>query len=176
MVVLLNGAFGIGKTTAARLVVRSLPRAMVFDPERLGFVLQRARRLTGRPIDDFQDLAVWRRWLVLGVRAALRARSYVVVPMAFSNLAYLDEIRGGLSRFEPEVRHLCLVAPLAVVEERLRLRGADLTDPRAAWQYRRAAECCAAHAAAAFAEHLPTAGLTARQTADLVLSRVRPPD
>jgi hypothetical protein len=38
MVLLLNGAFGIGKTTVSRLLVARSPRAVVFDPEWMGIL------------------------------------------------------------------------------------------------------------------------------------------
>ena len=172
MVVFVNGSFGVGKTTVTRLVSARLAGAAIFDPELLGFVLQRARRLAGRPVDDFQDLALWRRLVVAGVRLLRTVRRTVIVPMAFSNAAYLDEVRSGIARFEPEVLHFCLVAPLAVVNERLAHRGARAATADLAWQYRRAAECCAVHDDPAFAEQLPTAGFTPDAVADQLLARI----
>ena len=86
--------------------------------------LQRFRRWVGKPVDDFQDLALWRRLVVLGVLTVTKLRRNVIVPMAFSNLSYLHEVRAGISRSEPHVLHLCLVAPMEVVEERLCRRAA----------------------------------------------------
>jgi hypothetical protein len=172
VIILLNGAFGIGKTTVARLLSKRMPDTALFDPELAGIVLQRAGRIVGRPVGDFQDMALWRRLTVLGVCAAANVRENVIVPMAFSNLSYLDEIRTGLSRFEPVVFHFCLVAPIEVVRERLRLRGAEPADPKSVWQYRRADECCVVHQAETFAEHVSTIGLTAPQVADEILARV----
>lgn len=174
MVVLINGAFGIGKTTVARLVAKRLGKTALFDPERIGFVLQRARRLLGKPVDDFQDLALWRRLVIVGVHATTMFRRNVIVPMAFSNLSYVEEIRTGIARFEPLVLHFCLVAPVEVVHERLNRRAALATDSDMAWQNRRAAECCVAHRDAAFAQHVPTDGLTAEQVADQLLACIRP--
>ena len=142
MILFLNGAFGIGKTTVARALVDRLPRAVLFDPEPLGVALQRLCR-----VDDFQDLAVWRRLTVLLIRCVRVFRSNVVVPMAFSNVAYLDELRERVSRFEPDVLHFCLVAPFDVVRERLRTRGANAGE----WELRRARECCDAHGDPCFA-------------------------
>jgi dephospho-CoA kinase len=163
MVVLLNGSFGIGKTTVARIVAKRLPGTAVFDPEPIGIVLQHVR-----PVDDFQDIRLWRRLVVLGVRGVRKLRRNVIVPMAFSNLSYLEEIRSGIARFEPDVLHVCLIAPVDVVHERLAHRGHDADD----WAYRRASECCIAHRDAAFAEHLPTAGLTAEEVAERLLARI----
>jgi predicted kinase len=173
MVILINGAFGIGKTTVARLLSQRIPGSVIFDPERIGFVLQRLPKLSGRPVEDFQDLRSWRRLSVLGVRAAAALRPHVIVPMAFSNLSYLQEIRGGIARFEPRVHCFCLVAPLPVVRERLRHRkgwsGVDAME----WQYRRAAECCSAHEGAGFGERVPAGDRTAGQVADDLLERLK---
>ena len=143
MILLLNGAFGIGKTTVARLLVKRLPRAVLFDPELIGIALQRITR-----VDDFQDLRAWRRLTVAGLRIVRRFRPNVIVPMAFSNPAYLEEIRSAAERIDDRVLHVCLVAPLPVVEERLRRRGAE------PWSFRRAAECCVAHESVVFATHV----------------------
>ncbi|HEY0140306.1 MAG TPA: AAA family ATPase [Thermoanaerobaculia bacterium] len=170
MIVLLNGAFGIGKTTVARLLVRRLRRAILFDPEIFGLVLQRVARLGGKRVEDFQDLVLWRRLTIVGVWATRLFWPNVVVPMAFSNIEYLDEIRAGLQRFEPRLLHLCLVAPVDVVHQRLRARGADVT--REAWEYRRAAECCIAHAGEEFATRVPAAGRDPEQIAEELFSVV----
>jgi hypothetical protein len=154
VIVFLNGAFGIGKTKVARLLVAHVPRACVFDPEVLGMALQRVSRLTGRRVDDFQDLPSWRRLTIAGLRIARLFYPIVIVPMAFSEVSYLNQIREGVGRFEPSVLHFCLVAPFEVVRERLLRRGhADV-----AWQCRRASECCRAHRDGEFARHVDAVG------------------
>ena len=167
MILLLNGAFGVGKTTVARSLVKHLPRAVLFDPEIIGIALQRGARLAGREVNDFQDLPSWRRLAVIGLRAIRLFYPNVVVPMAFSDVGYLQEIRAAITRFEPRVLHFCLVAPVEVVHERLRLRGADPV--RTAWEYRRAAECCIAHTSAEFARHIVTADRDADEIAEELL-------
>jgi adenylylsulfate kinase-like enzyme len=147
VILFLNGAFGIGKTTVARALKKRLPRVLLYDPELVGIALQRITR-----VDDFQDLRAWRRLTILGLRIARLVRTNVIVPMAISNPAYLQEIRDGVRRFEPHVVHVCLVAPVDVVHARQQQRGATGAD--AAWQFRRAAECCIAHAGEEFAEHV----------------------
>jgi hypothetical protein len=165
VIILLNGAFGIGKTTVARVLVSRLRRAVLFDPEIIGIALQRTLRLGGRTVDDFQDLPLWRRLTVAGLRATRIAFPNVVVPIAISNPSYLEEIRSGITRFDAEVSHYCLRAPIGVVHERLRLRG-----ERAGWCYERAVECCELHASSAFETHIDAAGRSAEVIAEDILA------
>lgn len=143
---------------------------MLFDPDRTGIALQRALRLTGRAVDDFQDLRAWRRLTATGIRfARLRARA-VIVPMAISNPLYLEELKTAIRRFEPGLKHYCLVAPEAVVHARLRARGADPL--RNAWEFRRASECCAAHASIEFAVQVDAATRTSAELASWLHERI----
>ncbi len=169
MYVLLNGSFGIGKSAVARELRRVVPGAVIADPEWIGVLLQ---RLALRHRSDFQDDPWWRRLAIAWVRLRGRFGSPVIVPMAFTNVAYLEELRDGLARGGRAVRHFCLTAPLEVVKERLSERGEPQTDTRWAWVHRRAVECCAAHANAAFAEHVPTAGRPPRVLAEFLAARL----
>jgi hypothetical protein len=177
LILLLNGAFGIGKTTAARSLARRLPRSLVLDPEPIGVALQRMARLAGRRVDDFQDLSSWRLLTVAGIRAARVLWPDIIVPMAFSNTAYLEEMRSKLAHFDPVVIHACLTAPLEIVHQRLRSRGAD--PDRHRWQFRRAAECCAVHGNHDFAEQVPTENRSEDDVVDQLLNitgrRLTPP-
>jgi thymidylate kinase len=152
MFILLNGAFGIGKTTVASLLVRDLPDTAIYDPERVGYVLRRLPpwllALPAQPA-DYQDLALWRTLIGRGARRRHRTAARVVVPMAFTNLAYLDAFAAALSPAAP-VHRFCLVAPLEVVRERLqeraRLELRDVSD----FERCRSEECVAAHTNPAF--------------------------
>jgi hypothetical protein len=140
-----------------------LPRAALFDPEMIGLPMQRMSRLLGKDVPDFQDLPLWRRATVHALRAAQAMTPTLVVPMAISNERYLREIREGLERHGIPTQHFCLVAPRDVVEARLQQRGA--TRERNEWEFRRAAECCWAHAAPGFAVHVDASTRTPRELA-----------
>lgn len=165
MIVILNGAFGIGKTTVAREVIRRLPGSILFDPELLGIPIQRAGRAFGREVDDFQDLRLWRHLVVLALRVARRLRPTVVVPIGISNASYLEEILNRLQSLESPLLHLCLVAPIDVVHARLEGRGADRD--RNSWEFARARECCDAHVRPEFARQIDASG-----DVDIVVDRV----
>jgi predicted kinase len=153
MFVLINGAFGVGKTSVARELRSRVRGSVIYDPEPIGVVLQRVPR---RRVSDFQHLAAWRRLTVAAARTLAALRSPVIIPMTFTEIAYLEEVRAGLARSGRPVRHFCLTAPLDVVRDRLARRGEPQGDPRWAWVHRRAEECCAAHQSASFATHVST--------------------
>ena len=149
MFILLNGSFGIGKTTAARRLAEVVPHAAISDPEAVGFVLRRLPAwmlgLPRQPI-DYQDIPLWRRMIVLQARWVHRRAPVVIVPMAFTNLDYLGAFVAALRQTAP-VQKLCLVAPLAVIRQRLAARAtAEGRDGLSDFELRRSAECVAAHA------------------------------
>jgi hypothetical protein len=167
VILLLNGAFGIGKTTVGRVLVTRLPRSVLYDPELIGIVLQRTARMFGRSVPDFQDLRLWRRLTIVALRVMRLFKQNVIVPMAFSDVSYLQEIRTGISRFESSQFHFCLVAPIEVVHQRLRNRTLNQSD--AAWQFRRAAECCVVHRGEEFAMHVDAADRDAEEIAEEIV-------
>jgi predicted kinase len=172
MFVLLNGSFGIGKSTVARELRSAIPGSAIFDPEPIGLILM---PLALRRVSDFQHLPRWRRLTVLGARAVAAYRSTVIIPMAFSELAYLDAVRHGLSLTGRPVHHFCLTAPLEVVRQRLIGRGERADDPKSAWVHRRAAECVDAHRSHRFAVHIPTESQSSSAIAADIASRLSSP-
>ena len=170
MVVFINGSFGIGKTTVSRLLAAELPGSVIVNPEPLGVAFLHLAAIVTPRKDDFQDLAAW-RWLgARTIRIARSLRSTVIVPMAFTNLVYLEEFLSSVRDRGVPTLHFCLTAPLAVVIARLHARQSLGPTP---WQLRRAAECCAAHQAREFAEHVPTVDRTAHEVANEIATRIR---
>lgn len=152
MFVLLNGSFGIGKTTVAAILAASLPGARIYDPERVGSLLRRLPAWCfglDRQPEDFQDLRLWRSLIGVLARREHRHSQVVVVPMAFTNLDYLDGFASELAKSAP-VNRLCLVAPLEVVRARLEGRGVVAGTVPGDWVLRRSRECIAAHRNPAF--------------------------
>jgi hypothetical protein len=152
MFLLLNGSFGIGKTTVAQMLEATVGGSKIYDPENVGFILRRLPPfLLGRTSlpSDYQDLDLWRKLIVRGARRAHRNARVVIVPMAFTNLAYFDELAHGLSS-HAEVRCYCLVAPLDTVRDRLNRRAKSEGRSPTDFELRRSAECVVAHADPSF--------------------------
>src|SRR5262245_65467046 len=102
MILMINGSFGVGKTTIAKLLRGSLPGSAIYDPEWAGFVLKRLPKwikLNGSGSDDYQDIVLWRRSAIAGVRLfRLSAPGPVTVPLAFSLRAFFDEVFRAIER------------------------------------------------------------------------------
>ena len=97
-IVILNGAFGVGKSTVAQLLSMRLRGVAVFDPERIGYVLKRLPAAvpgSAKRLDDFQDSQLWRRLTVRFGCIKARSARLVVMPMTFVREVYLAEIRSG---------------------------------------------------------------------------------
>jgi len=177
MIVIINGSFGVGKTTVASLLRHTLPGSAIYDPEWAGSVLMRLPKwlkLTGSGTDDFQDIDWWRRSAVAGTRLfRFFAPGPVIVPMTFSRRDYFDEVVIGVRRLDPELRVFCLRASLATIQERLVKRGVKIEGPGAEWIARRIIECVDAHGDAHFGEPVETEDRSAREVAEEIARRLR---
>ena len=176
MIILINGSFGIGKSTVARLLRRGVPRSLVYNPEWAGSILMRLPRwikLRGAGTDDFQDIELWRMSVVTGVRL-FRAitTGAVIVPMAFSRREYFDEVVSGLKSLDPDVRVFCLRADMATILERLDARSRRGRPRAVAWSVRKARACVASHEDEHFGEPVNTVQTSASQVAKAILQRL----
>ncbi|MES2459110.1 MAG: tunicamycin resistance protein, partial [Armatimonadota bacterium] len=115
MIVFINGAFGVGKTTVAERLCERLPNSLLFDPEEVGFFLRNVLSPIDKP-DDFQDYVLWRS-LVVTTALSLR-RTYdrtLIMPMCLWHPPYFEEVVGELRCREPRFFHFCLTAPVETI-------------------------------------------------------------
>ena len=86
MIILINGPFGVGKTSVATLLNENLENYIIFDPEKIGSML---RNIVTEDIqyqkektDDFQDIILWKELTVL-IAAKLMAtyNTNLIIPM-----------------------------------------------------------------------------------------------
>jgi 8-oxo-dGTP pyrophosphatase MutT (NUDIX family)/predicted kinase len=180
VIVWVNGAFGVGKTTAARELLSLIPGSVLFDPGTVGAVLRGLlpeRRFA--QVSDFQDLPAWRR-LVVETAAALLAEvpGPLVVPMALLRQEYRDEIFGGLAARRIQVRHFVLHTDETILRQRIDQRQEAPGDPEAdtatrAWCH---AQVGAYHKALPWLDadacRVETGTSTPRQTAERIAALV----
>lgn len=150
MIIFINGSFGVGKSTVAERLVKRLPGARLFDPEQVGFVLQKVLGPLD-PRDDFQHYPAWRK---LTIKTAwvlqLSGQRTLVVPMTIWREAYWHEVVGGLRELDSDFHHFTLTVPLEVIQRRLLRRGGK----EGCWTWQQAELCVPALADPMFAQHL----------------------
>lgn len=123
MIVWLNGAFGVGKTTAAFELHRRLPGSFVYDPEEVGFFL-RKNMPEACHTADFQDMPLWRSFNYQILKELHeRYDGLVIVPMTLVNQAYFEEIVGRLEDEGVPVAHIILYASRETILKRLKKRN-----------------------------------------------------
>lgn len=141
MILFINGAFGVGKTTVGKLLWERIAGSRLYNPELTGSVLMRLPGIfEGAGTDDFQDISLWRRSVVQGIRVFRAISQTVIVPMAFYNRDYFDEIVRGVGEFDKDVRVFCLKADIDTIKKRLERRGGEID-----WSLQKARDCIEAH-------------------------------
>lgn len=169
MIIFINGAFGVGKTTVAERLVARLPDSLLFDAELAGSFLRRVvpeEALTG----DFQDLPMWRELAVMTAR--LLRRDYgrtLIMPMTIWHRPYFAEVVGGLRAAEPDFHHFTLTATRETLEARIRASNEAM-----AWRLDHVERCLDAFASPAFAVQVPTDGRTLDEIVEAILASLPP--
>lgn len=125
----LNGPFGIGKTSVAKLVAEQLG-APIFDPETVGFML---REILGPALgaNDFQDVLLWRTAVAhIATGLVSHVDGVVVMPMTVYRPNYRGELRASIADVVP-----VLEVVLVSTEDELRRRVSqrDLGPSVQAW-------------------------------------------
>jgi len=171
MIIMLNGSFGVGKTTTAVALAQRIPHAHLFDPEDVGqFVryLTTGLRRNGEDTDDFQDIRMWPPLTVITAQQLYQSYARpLIVPMTLVQPAVLEPIRQGFSSIAP-VYHFCLVAPLATIQQRLQSRG----DGPESWAWRKAAQYVPQLADPSYAIHLDTERHATPELIDQILAHI----
>ncbi|HJQ29545.1 MAG TPA: hypothetical protein VJ827_09395 [Rubrobacter sp.] len=173
MIVFVNGPFGVGKTSVARLLVQKIPDAMLYDPEVIGAVLKRVLGPFNK-VDDFQDYALWRT-LVVGGALVLRKVSAqtLIIPMTVWRRDYFDRIIAGIHRVDRDLACFRLTASRAALLDRI---SSDTEDREArAWRTSHVEVRTKALRDPAFGTEIRTDGRTPEAVADRILECLATP-
>lgn len=118
MLLWLNGAFGVGKTTTAREIVECAPGRRMFDPEWVGLMLR--ANLSDQQFDDFQELPAWRALVprVADEISRLTGEELVAVQTVLVEDFWL-ELRSGFDGLGLDLFHVVLDIEEAALRERI---------------------------------------------------------
>ena len=126
-IIMINGAFGIGKTTVANGLVTQIPNSMLYDPEEVGQMLRKITqgyRLPHEDTGDFQDIDLWPSMTVeVTKRLLAKYQRTLIIPMTLVNEDYFSHIRDGLAKMTSRWHHFCLTASVTTIHQRLTKRG-----------------------------------------------------
>lgn len=164
MIVMLNGAFGVGKTTLASELLTRHRDWMLFDPEEVGFMLW---KVCPGPRGDFQELPPWTPLVVETARALVAAYGRtLVVPMTLVEFSRFRAIRAGFETIAP-THHFALLAPPETIARRLVGRG----DAEGTWAHNQLKRCAVLEREE-FTVHLD-AERPVKELADMVVAGMR---
>jgi hypothetical protein len=169
---MINGPFGVGKTTTAEALCAAIPGSMLYDPEIVGTALRyfTAGVLTpAEQTDDFQDIALWPELTVLIAEQLMgQYRRHLIVPMTVAHPGYFETISAGFRRLSDQVLHFCLMAPITTIQARLLRRG----DAEDSWAWRRSVEYLPRLADERFRQHVQTEARSPEQVAATISAAI----
>ena len=173
MILMINGAFGVGKTTVATKLLEDLDSFMLFDPEEIGFMLRQVIpdeiKTFDERTDDFQDLKMWRS-LTVTVAEQLQ-KTYgksLIVPMTIFNKDYFQYIINGFKGIDEKTYHFCLTAKEETIHERLIQRG----ETEGNWCFQQTEKCLAAFEDTSFEKFISTDELSIEEIMKIIRDNV----
>lgn len=173
MIIMINGAFGSGKTSAAQMLQPLIPDSMIFDPEEVGYMLRKTISedvcFENERTDDFQDLELWR---ILTVKTVLELKSkykrHLIVPMTIYKADNFDYIFNGLRSIDQDFFHFCLLASEDTIKNRIENRG----DTFGTWYQNHTKAGVIAFRDIKFQEHIDTDHLETEDIINIILLKI----
>lgn len=163
-IIWLNGAFGAGKTQTAYELHKRLENSFVYDPENIGFFLNK-----NLPVEltenDFQDYPLWREFNYRTIKYIAESCSYpIIVPMTITSKSYFQEITGHLQSEGIQLHSFVLSASKRVIERRLRKR----LERKNSWGFQHIDKCIHNLSDKAFGESIQTDHLSIDEVVETV--------
>lgn len=172
MIILINGAFGAGKTTTANILVERVENSIVFDPEEVGFMVRKITegvRYGKEDTDDFQDIEIW-KILVVNVARELKEkyRKNLIIPMTIYKENNFNYIVKGLVEIDKRFHHFYLNGTYSTIQSRLIKRG----DRIGGWTFKRIEPCLEALSNNRFVKHIYIDGKNKEEVVEEILMNI----
>jgi adenylate kinase family enzyme len=173
MIILINGAFGVGKTTVANKLLENLDNFMLYDPEEIGFMLRHLIpdeiKKDDEQTDNFQDLEMWRSLTVSVAEQLLRTYGKnLIVPMTIYNKDYFECIFNGFKKIDEQSYHFCLTAKKETIHQRLLQRG----ETEGNWCFQQTDKCLAAFEGNFFEKFISTDDTNVTEIVEVIRKEV----
>lgn len=174
MIIMINGAFGVGKTTTAHALHEKLANSMIYDPEMVGGMLRhvlpndikRAEATTG----DFQDFVLWKELTVeMAKRLVEHYQLHLIVPMTIRKPEYFEYIYNGLKRIDEQTYHFCLTASKETIHKRLKERGEQAGN----WCFHQTDKCLEAYEKYNFGPEIDTESVSVETIINFILNEIQ---
>lgn len=157
MIIMINGAFGVGKTTVSNELQKEVENSMIFDPEEIGSLLGKILPVDVMALEaktgDFQDLELWKQLTVtIAGHIIEQYKVNLIVPMTIRKVEYFNYIFDGLKQVDEQTYHFCLTAKEGTIFNRLKERGEEEGN----WCFQQTSKCLEAYKEHDFGEYINT--------------------
>ena len=132
MIIWINGAFGVGKTSVSLELSNILENSIVYNPENMGLFL---RENLGYKKDDYQDYELFKKINYYVIKDLAQHFKNVIVPMTITNKKIYEMIIEKLSK-NIKTKHIILIGNKKTIKNRLDSR-IDSTE----WSYKQIERC-----------------------------------
>ena len=175
MIIMINGAFGVGKTSTAQALNKLIENSVVFDPEEVGYMLQNITYTNGLEAPgDFQDIPLWPSMVVTVTRALKKQyQRHLILPISLPCQTYFQDIVEGLTALDSEFYHFCLLASETTLAQRIHARDGD--SESGIWARRQIPRCVQAFKSPKYEEKLDTESFSIEQIVETIARRVTQP-
>lgn len=170
---MINGAFGVGKTTVAEKLLDEVENSMLFDPEEIGFMLRNVipedRKGLAAETEDFRDIALWKDLTVDTAQRLVNNYSVnLIIPMTIEKPEYFNHIYKGFRTIDPDTYHFCLLAREETIYSRLRERGELI----GTWPFQQTEKCVKAYRKYDFSEYINTENKSVSTIVEHIMEKV----
>lgn len=172
MIIMINGAFGVGKTTVAQKLQNKMPNSLIYDPEMVGFMLNEMLpnelKKIESPSGDFQDFLLWKNLVVKTAKGLVETYGYhLIVPMTIRKADYFEYIKSGFQDVS-DTNHYCLTATKETIFSRLLERGEEEGN----WCFQQTKKCLDAYETYDYSSYIDTEGKDVEQIAGDIMQKI----